>query len=137
MESQRLSTEQITAALGDKLGDDTILITDKHTSYKRFAKENPQISHKSVLAKDHVNKNDKSVHLQHVNNTHAQLRAFLLPFKGVSSKYLQNYLNWFAYADKLSGTKTTIKQWFFAILASPQAYELFWLFKNNAVNIRT
>jgi transposase-like protein len=137
VETQRLSTEQITKVLGGKLGENTTLITDKHKSYKRFAKDNPQINHKSVLAKDHVCKKDKSIHLQHVNNTHAQLRSFLLPFKGVSSKYLQNYLNWFAYAEKLSGTKTTIKQWFFAILASSQAYDLFWLFKDNAVNIRT
>jgi len=59
------------------------------------------------------------------------------PFNGVSSKYLQNYLNWFAYAGKLSGTKTTIKMWLINILASAQAYELFRLFKENAVNIRT
>jgi len=35
------------------------------------------------------------------------------------------------------GTKTTIKQWFYTILATPYAYDLFLQFKNNAVNIRT
>jgi len=137
VESQRLSADEITEVLGDKLADKTTLITDKHPSYKLFAKKNQTLKHKSVLAKEYVNKKDKSVHLQHVNKTHAQLRAFLIPFNGVSSKYLQNYLNWFAYAEKLSGTKTTIKQWLFAILTSSQAYELFRLFKENAVNIRT
>ena len=81
-----------------------------------------------------MSKQDKNIHLQHVNNTHSQLRKFLEPFDGVSSKYLQNYLNWFAYAHKLSDTKTTIKQWFFEILASPTAYHLFLKFKQNAVN---
>lgn len=137
VESKRLTSEEITKALDGKLLDNTTLITDKHASYKLFAKENQTIKHKSVLAKEHVNKKDKSIHLQHVNNTHSQLRAFLRPFNGVSSKYLQNYLNWFAYAEKLNGTKTTIRQWLFTILTSTGAYDLFWLFKENAVNIRT
>ena len=137
VESKRLSSAEITKALDGKLADQTTLITDKHPSYKLFAKENQLIKHRSVLATEHVNKDDKNVHLQHVNNTHSQLRAFLRPFNGVSSKYLQNYLNWFAYAEKLSGTKATIKQWFLAILASPLSYDLFWSFKENAVNIRT
>jgi len=137
VESKRLSAEEITKALDGKLTDQTTLITDKHPSYKLFAKENPSLKHRSVLGNEHVSKNDKNVHLQHVNNTHAQLRVFLAPFNGVSSKYLQNYLNWFAYAKKLSGTKTTIKQWLATILASSQAYELYKLFKENAVNIRT
>ena len=137
VESKRLSAEEITKALDGKLAEQTTLITDKHPSYKLFAKENQSIKHKSVLAKDHVNKSDKNIHLQNVNNTHSQFRDFLDPFHGVSSKYLQNYLNWFAYSDKLRGTKATIKQWFFTILASPLAYSLFWQFKENAVIIRT
>ena len=69
---------------------------------KVFAKDNPTIKHKALLAEDHVDKKDKSIHLQRVNNTHAQqVRNFLRPFNGVSSKYLQNYLNWYAYIDKL------------------------------------
>lgn len=136
VESKRLSGEEITKVFEGRLADGTTLITDKHPSYKLYARKNQNLKHKAVLAKEYVSPKDKKVHLQHVNNTHAQLRKFLLPFNGVSSKYLQNYLNWFAYADKLSGTKTTIKQWLLAILASPQAYELFIQFKQNAVNIR-
>ena len=136
VESKRLSAEEITRALDGRLTDETTLITDRHPSYKLYAKENKSIRHKTVLAKEHVNKADKNIHLQHMNNTHAQLRTFLLPFNGVSSKYLQNYLNWFAYAGKLSGTKTIIKQWLFTIMASSLAYDLFLQFKINAVNIR-
>ena len=137
VESKRLSALEITKAFEGKLTDQTTLITDKHPSYKLFAKENESIKHRTVLAKEHVSKQDKSIHLQHVNNTHSQLRTFLQPFNGVSSKYLQNYLNWFAYAGKLSGTKTTIKQWLMLILTSHEAYELFWAFKNNVMLIRT
>lgn len=137
VESKRLSAAEITKALDGKLTEHSMLITDKHPSYRLFAKENQSIRHRAILSTEHVDKKDKNIHLQNVNNTHSQLRKFLLPFNGVSSKYLQNYLNWFAYAGKLLGTKSTIKQWFFTILASPLAYNLFWLFKENAVNIRT
>jgi len=136
VESKRLSAKEISKALDGKLAGHTTLITDKHPSYRLYAKQNQNIKHKTVLAKEHVSKKDKNIHLQHVNNMHSQLRSFLLPFKGVSSKYLQNYLNWFAYAPMLLGTKATIKQWFLAILAAPLAYDLFCLFKENAVNIR-
>jgi transposase-like protein len=136
VESKRLSAEQISKAINGKLEKNTTLITDKHPSYKLFVKEDISLKHKTVLAKDHINRDDKNIHLQHVNNTHSQLRDFMRPFHGVSSKYLQNYLNWFAYAGKLSGTKTTIKQWFFAILCASEAYNLFLQFKENAVNIR-
>lgn len=137
VETKRLSKQDIEKALDGKLADNVTLITDKHHSYKAFVKDNPTIKHKTLLAKDHVDKKDKSIHLQKVNNTHSQLRDFLRPFNGVSSKYLQNYLNWYAYIDKIQYSKTTLKQWFIAMLLTDQAYNLFELFKQNAVIIRT
>jgi len=137
VESKRLSKEEIEKVFEGKLSENAILITDKHPSYRAFAKDNPAIKHKALLAKEHVDKTDKSIHLQKVNNVHSQLRKFLRPFNGVSSKYLQNYLNWYAYADEIKRNKETLKQWFWAILTTDQAYHLFELFKQNAVIIRT
>lgn len=136
IESKRLSKAEIEKALDGKIAEEATLITDKHPSFRAFVKDN-QIKHKTILAKEHIGKTDKTIHLQNVNNLHSQLRTFLRPFNGVSSKYLQNYLNWFAYADKLRTGKTTIKQWMITIILSDQAYHLFELFKNNAVIIRT
>lgn len=135
--SKRLSKEEIAKVFDGKLADNTTLITDKHSSYKAFAKSKPTIKHKTLLAKDHVDKIDSSIHLQKVNNVHSQLRTFLRPFNGVSSKYLQNYLNWYAYLDKIKNSKTTLKQWFVSMLLTDQAYYLFQLFKQNTVLIRT
>ena len=135
--SKRLSKQQIAKVFEGKLADNTTFITDKHPSYKAFVKDNPTIKHKRLLAKDHVDKMDKTIHLQKVNNVHSQLRTFLRPFNGVSSKYLQNYLNWYAYIDHIRNSKTTIKQWCVTMLLTDQAYHLFELFKQNAVLIRT
>ena len=137
VESKRLNKDQIAKVLDGKLAESATLITDKHPSYKAYAKDNPNLKHKRLLAKDHVDKNDKTIHLQKVNNEHKQLRGFLKPFNGVSSKYLQNYLNWYAYVGKLQNSKTTLKQWFVAVLVADQSYYLFELFKQNAVLIRT
>ena len=137
VETKRLTKKDIEKVFEGKLADNTTLITDKHPSYKAFAKDNSIIKHKTLLAKDHVDKKDKSIHLQRVNNTHKQVRDFLKPFNGVSSKYLQNYLNWYAYIDKLRNSKTMIKQWFITMLLTDQAYALYELFKHNAVIIRT
>ncbi len=135
--SKRLTKQQIAKVFEGKLADNTTLITDKHPSYKAFVKDNPTIKHKRLLAKNHVAKMDKTIHLQKVNNIHSQLRTFLRPFNGVSSKYLQNYLNWYAYIDHIRNSKTTIKQWCITMLLTDQAYHLFELFKQNAVLIRT
>ena len=135
--SKRLSEQQIEKALDGKLVEGTTLITDKHPSYKAFANTNPTIKHKALLAKDHVDKNDSTIHLQKVNNVHAQLRKFLSPFNGVSSKYIQNYLNWYASIDKIKSSKKTLMQWFMAMMLTDQAYSLVELFKQNNVLIRT
>ena len=137
VETKRLSKKDIEEVFEGKFTENTTLITDKHHSYKAFAKDNPKIKHKRLLAKKHVDANDKSIHLQRVNNTHKQVREFLKPFNGVSSKYLQNYLNWYAYIDKIRNSKTTLKQWFITMLLTDQAYSIYELFKLNAVIIRT
>lgn len=79
----------------------------------------------------------KKINLQRVNNTHKQLRDFLVRFNGVSSKYLLNYCNWFMYQRDLKVAEEKLKTWFTAILDSPDAYKLYRAFKKNAVNIRT
>lgn len=136
VETKRLTTQEVTKAFDGRLLDGTTLYTDAHPSYKSFAKENPLLNHKTFIAKDHVSKTDKKIHVQTVNHTHRELKDFLRQFNGVSSKYLQNYLNLFAYADKLRESKHTIKQWLVGALLADSAYELYLLFGKNAVNIR-
>lgn len=135
--TKRLTKKHIEQALDGKIAEGSTLITDKHSSYKSFAKNRIDIKHKRLLAKDHVDRKDKTIHLQKVNNVHSQVRDFIRPFKGVSSKYLQNYVNWYAYKEKINISKTTLKMWFIAILLSDRAYGIYELFKKNAMVIGT
>lgn len=38
-------------------------------------------------------------HIQNVNNYHSRLKGWIDRFKGVSTKYLDNYLSWFLFLD--------------------------------------
>lgn len=137
IETKRITAKQLSKTVGKKLAKNVTLITDKHPSYIPFAKSKPSITHKTVKANEHVDKTDKRVNLQKVNNTHKQLRQFLDKFNGVSTKYLQNYLNWFAYGKNMEQAANQLKQWFYAIITSETAYELYKATKLNAVNLRT
>ena len=61
VQTKRLSKKDIEKVFEEKLAENTTLITDKHHSYKVFVKDNPAIKHKSLLAKDHVDKKDKTM----------------------------------------------------------------------------
>ena len=137
IETKRITAKHLNKTIGKKLDKNVTLITDKHPSYRPFVKSKPTIRHKTVKSNEHVNKEDKKVNLQKINNQHKQLRQFMDKFNGVSSKYLQNYLNWYAYGKKMESFANQTKQWFYAILTTDAAYNLYQLIKLNAVNIRT
>ena len=40
---------------------------------------------------------DSVYHLQYVNSLHSAFKRWLMPFNGVSSKYISNYLAWFKF----------------------------------------
>ena len=137
VEAKRITAKHLKTTVGKKLNQGVTLITDKHPSYIPFAKAKSDIKHKTVKASEHINKEDSKVNLQKINNQHKQIRQFLSPFNGVSSKYLQNYLNWYAYGKNIETFANQTKQWFIAILTTDSAYNLYQLLKLNAVNIRT
>lgn len=47
---------------------------------------------------------DKIYHVQNVNNMDMRLRKFLESFNGVTTKYLQNYPNWFLVLEKIKNS---------------------------------
>ncbi len=107
VDAKRLSQDDLSKVLVGNIEDSSVFIADKHPSYKAFGKTNSEITNKTVRAWEHVNKKDRSVLLQTVNQTQAQLRKFLGKFNGVSTKYLQNYLNWYGYEGKILKTKSS------------------------------
>lgn len=90
----RITTNKIVSFFDGKLGEDVTFVVDSHRSYEGIKKdldvELKQVPRgKSML--------DSVYHLQHVNALHSRFKRWLMPFNGVSSKYINNYLAWFKF----------------------------------------
>ena len=96
----RVSKKNIDSALKGRIAKGSVLCTDSHRSYSAFAKgEGLEHQKIKVSAKEYKR---GIYHVQHVNQQAKALKEWLGDFNGVSSRYLQNYLNWFALKEKIS-----------------------------------
>lgn len=94
----RISKSDIFCAVGDKFTENTKLVTDAHNSYSAFAKE-AGLKHVSFAAKNH--KAETGENVQYINNMAERLKTFVnRGMRGVSTKYLQLYVSYFAYREK-------------------------------------
>lgn len=91
----RLTKKDIADSLYTPMPEDVVLCSDGHTSYKGYASDNHL---KHVVLREDLKQYVKleRFHIQHVNSLHCRLKRWISGiFWGVSTKYLQNYLNWF------------------------------------------
>ena len=86
----RIKTKDLHIVYDGKIKDKSTLCTDKMNSYVRFAKSNG-----IELIQLKTGKSKRGVyHIQHINAYHSSLKNFIHIFRGVSTKYLNNYLLW-------------------------------------------
>ena len=116
----RLSKADIQRAMGSKLSSKTMLISDKHQSISAFAKSN-SISHQTFKASEHTNDNDKGVQL--LNNIAGRLDTLLnRTCNGVSTKYLQLYVNWFKFKENNKNKSIDLQQ---SILSKKYTWDIY------------
>jgi len=98
----RIKKVDIENAIGDRIKpNQTILCSDAHVSYKGFAIDN-EIEHHQLKAIIKQRVKNKVYHIQHVNSTHNRVKKWIdNTFWGVSTKYLQQYLNWYRIKEKI------------------------------------
>lgn len=100
----RIKKQDIENSIGKRVCDKTVLCSDSHKSYKGFAIDKT-LEHHAIRndLKQHVK--DGLYHVQHVNSMHNRLKKWLNErFWGVSTKHLQQYMNWFRMKEALKGT---------------------------------
>lgn len=103
---QRKNDKRCFNALYDnRLDKDAILCTDSHKSYIGFAIK-LGLKHKQIPRGKHML---GIYHIQHTNPLHSCLKDFVDLFRGVSTKYLGNYLYWFKWLQHFKDEKETIK----------------------------
>jgi len=91
----RIGKNDIETAIGSRISSGSILCTDGHVSYKGFAKD---VNLTQVVLRADLKQYVKQgiYHIQNVNSLHNKVKKWIdSTFWGVSTKYLQNYMNWF------------------------------------------
>lgn len=105
----RIKKNDIEKAIGPRISKETILCSDSHVSYKGFAIDN-EIEHHTIRADLKQYVKEKIYHVQHVNAIDSRLKNWIeYQFCGVSTKYLQKYLNWFKAKERLKKSKEFLK----------------------------
>ena len=90
----KTSTDKVKAVFDKRITETSILVTDKESSYRRFAREN---NIELIQIKSEQRTFKGIYHIQHINAFHSRLKSFMRPFQGVSTKHLNNYLVWYAW----------------------------------------
>lgn len=100
----RLDTASVRTVLQRGLKPDAVLCTDGYRIY-RLAAEQLGLKHEAM----YLNRGERvrgPFHIQNVNNYHSRWKGWMLRFRGVSTKYLPNYLGWFRSLDANSTARS-------------------------------
>ena len=93
-----ITSKMAKEALGTKLEKIKKLITDCKSSYEGLAKEK---GWNLKQVKSGCYTDNKGNNLANINSVHSGLTTFLSKFRGVSTKHLQGYLDWYTFEKYL------------------------------------
>ena len=102
-----ITKNEVKKAFDEKIGDVKLFVTDCKTSYEKFLKDK-EIKLEQVKSGTYVNPN--GYNLSNINSLHSDWSTFLSHFKGVSTKHLQHYLDWFCFQKLINYTTQVLKQ---------------------------
>ncbi len=89
----RCTTDMLRETLGQKLDNAESINADSASAYQDFCEENHLVLN-AVPSGFH---SDGIFNISEINGVHSQLETWLGKFKGVSTRHLQEYLDWFVY----------------------------------------
>ena len=101
----RISLKDVDRVLGNRIDPDATLCTDSHSSFRAFAKAN-QLKYRPVNVSKGRRVVRKVYHIQNANNAHTRLKNWISRFNGVSTRHLNNYMQWFALMEETQSLAT-------------------------------
>jgi transposase-like protein len=127
----RLKKRDIENAIGGRIKpNQTVLCSDAHVSYKGFATDN-RIEHHPLKGVIKQRIKNGVYHIQHVNSTHNRVKKWIdNTFWGVSTKYLQQYLNWYRIKERIKNRNDKLKVFTQKVSEDISAYQ-----KYKAINL--
>jgi transposase-like protein len=90
---RQMNTGGVRYSLAHNLLAGTILVSDAAKCFSSAAKKMGVAHVKLNISAGHRKRGH--FHIQNVNNIHSRIRGFLAPYRGVATKYLASYLEWF------------------------------------------
>ena len=117
-----LKKEALNKTLSGKFAPGTILCTDGSAALTGLANRE-KLTHKKIVASESRTLKNKAYHIQTVNAAHTQIRTNMAKYRGVATKYLQNYLNWFVAQKLLKNKLDSIAFWLSWSIAINQIIE--------------
>ena len=96
-----ITSKDIKKSLGPKIDKGKIIITDCRSAYESLAKK---YKLKLEQVKSGTYKNLNGYTLSEINGLHSNFFNFISKFRGVSTKHLQGYLDWFVYKKYIDYT---------------------------------
>jgi transposase-like protein len=103
----RIEADSLEKTIGNMITKDNILCSDSHPSIIAWAKSKELEHHTFVANKNHIK--NKCYHVQHVNSIDNRYERWVSKFYGIATKYLQNYLNWFVFVEKIKKSLQPVK----------------------------
>ena len=91
------------------IGSVSSLCSDANSTWRLFAKDGG-LDHVELNASKKQRVKKRIYHIQNVNAFHSRLKNWMERFKGVATKYLDNYLTWFRFIDAHSREAMTAKK---------------------------
>lgn len=88
-----VNADTLRSAIEPVVNEDIVLVTDGHRAYPPCAAA-LGVRHEALNLSGGERVRD-AFHIQTVNSRHSQLKDFLRRYRGVATKYLDNYLRWF------------------------------------------
>jgi transposase-like protein len=95
--------------LSPYVGSVKSICSDANGTWRVFSGE-AGIDHKELNLKRKQRVIQRIYHIQNVNSFHARLRDWMHRFKGVATKFLDNYLTWFRFIDARAKESTSTKK---------------------------
>ena len=104
----RVDAKSIENSIGELISAENVLCSDAHPSIIAWAKDKKIEHHTFVATKQHIK--NKCYHVQHVNSMDNLYERWIKRFYGVSTKYLEQYLNWFVFLEKIKKSSNQISE---------------------------
>lgn len=101
------SSDMLEKAIGNKIEKGSILVSDSKSSYIKFAQNNKLVLKQIPTGKHSV---EEIYNLADLNGIMNEFDRFLRNFNGISSRHMQQYVNWFIYLKQMRYTVIYLKQ---------------------------